>query len=283
MTKRHDPAQPIHKRLSISATDATLKDNTLTGAAAGIGNLDSHDDVIFPGAFSPAVIAEFLRSGFVAQGHEWGDLPIAIPVMAEERGRMLYTEATFHSHQDAQDARIVASERIAAGKSVGLSVGFFCGEDGCMWFESGVKLLEFARNNGYDLALFDVPSISQFDGWVRAIVKISRWVEYSLVTIPANPEAEAMSAKAHTKPVSTVRELEDFLRDAGMPKSLRLLSISNLRASLRDAAAIEGEPQEEQEQEPPADAPPVDAEAEAELLQLRARAIAARARITRKL
>jgi phage head maturation protease len=270
-----DATQPIRKRFAIKAADAALEANTLKGAAAGIGNIDSHGDVIFPGAFSPEVLAEFLRSGFVALAHEWDDLPIGYPTVAEERGRMLYTEATFHSTSEAQDVRAVASERIAAGKSVGLSVGFFCQMGDCIDFPNGMELLTYARGLGINMDLLDVAAIAAYDDYIRAIMKVSRLVEYSIVTIPANPEAEAMSAKAQaaSKPISTVRELEALLRDAGQTRSIAAQSITNLKAHLRDAETDEVSPGDTTPLSPGADS--------AMQINLRARALAARSRALR--
>lgn len=219
---------------------AALSDNTLSGGASVMGNLDSQDDVIFPGAYAGA-LDRFRREGFVAVGHDWDDLPIAMPTLAEERGRVLYTEARFHATQAAQDARTVCRERLDAGLSVGLSVGFFCGKDSGQWFEDGEKLLSFASANGYDLSLFDQAGIAAFDDWVRAIVRVDRLVEYSVVTIPANPLAQAMGAKSLEGPplLRTVRDLERHLRDAGYSRSDAAETIHHLKASLRDAAPPE--------------------------------------------
>lgn len=274
-----DEAVMIAKRFAIKAADATLSENTITGAAAVMGNIDSHGDVIFPGAFSDA-LPEFLRSGFVAVGHDWDSLPVGYPTVAQERGRQLYTEATFHSTQDAQEARTVAAERLSAGKSVGLSVGFFCQWGDCIEFPSGLELLTYARGLGMDMALFDVASIAACKDYIRAIIKISRLVEYSIVTIPANPEAEALSAKAEgaavgrDEPIRTVRELEAILRDAGYSRKLCALSISNLKAHLRDAETTEVSTGEDTT---PAPIPAPDQA----LINLRVRSLAARARALR--
>jgi phage head maturation protease len=253
----------FRKGWEIKAAGASLADNTITGAAAVCGNLDSYKDVIFPGAFD-AALPDFLKNGFVAAGHEWDELPIAMPNLAEMRGAALYTEATFHGHQDAQDARTVASERLAAGLSVGLSVGFMCDWDGGrMDFESGPKLLEFAQNNGYDLSLFDVAGISAWDSWCMAILKIAKLVEYSIVAIPANPCALAMSAKSGKESeaidfdaLTTERDIERLLRDAGASKSQALGVVSRLKTSLREAATHEGKPGEPGEGGEPAPTDP---------------------------
>jgi hypothetical protein len=189
---------------------------------------------------------------------------------------MLYTEATFHSTSEAQDVRAVASERIAAGKSVGLSVGFFCQMGDCIDFPNGMELLTYARGLGINMDLLDVAAIAAYDDYIRAIIKVSRLVEYSIVTIPANPEAEAMSAKAQAaqKPISTVRELENLLRDAGQSRSIAAQSITNLKAHLRDAETDEVSPGE-------ATPPPSPGADNAMQINLRARALAARSRALR--
>ena len=226
----------IRKSFEIKAADAAVADNgTLSGAAAVMGNIDSQGDVIFPGAFA-ACLAGFQREGFVAVGHDWDDLPVAMPTLAEERGRILYTEAKFHSTSAGQDARTVCSERLAAGLSVGLSVGFFCGKESCMWFESGQQLLDFAKANGYDLSLFDTASIAAEDDFLRAVLRVDRLAEYSIVTIPANPMAQAMGAKSGEVGIGTIRDLEAHLRSSGLSRTEAKRTISLLSESLRDAA-----------------------------------------------
>ena len=230
----------IRKSFEIKASDATMADNgTLSGAAAVMGNIDSQGDVIFPGAFM-ASLAGFQREGFVAVGHDWDDLPVAMPTLAEERGRILYTEAKFHSTSAGQDARTVCMERIAAGLSVGLSVGFYCGKESCLWFESGPRLLEFASNNGYDLSLFDTATIGACDDFLRGVLRVDKLAEYSIVTIPANPMAQAMGAKS-AEGIDTVRNLEAYLRSEGLSRTQAKRALSLLSESLRDAATATGE------------------------------------------
>jgi HK97 family phage prohead protease len=249
---------PIRKAWTLKSEDATMGDSgVLTGAAAVMGNLDSADDVIFPGAFTPA-LAGFRKDGLVLVGHDWDDLPVAMPTLAEERGNILYTEATFHSTDEGQTARTVCSERLANGLSVGLSVGFFTQPEGYQIFESGQKLLDFAQANGYSLSMFDVPGIKAHKGWCRAILAIKMLVEYSIVPIPANPKAQAMSAKSwqageSTEPFS-VRQLEAILRELGCTRSEANRKIAELKSSLRDAGqskADEGQTPPQEATEPP--------------------------------
>lgn len=229
--------KPIRKFWQMAAADATLKagegPGTLTGVASVMGNLDSADDVIFPGAYS-ACLPEFRQSGFVAVGHEWDELPVAIPTMIEERGTALYAECRFHSTDEAQAARTVCQERLAAGLSVGLSVGFLCSPEDCMVFPDGRSLLAFAQANGYDLSLFDKPSILAHKEWCRAILRVARLVEYSIVPIPANGKAQAIAAKAGKEGL-TARDYEQILCDAGLTRSEAKRFISGIKSLSRDA------------------------------------------------
>lgn len=172
----------------------TLEENLLKGAAAVMGNLDSGWDVIFPGAFR-RVIKGFLTDGFVAVGHNWGELPVAMPTLAKEQGNELYTEAVFHSTQAGQDARTVCAERIARSLSVGLSVGFALDWEKYHLFESGEALLNFAKDNGYDLALFDQKGLRAHKSYCRGITEIEELYEYSIVPVPMNRLARATEAK----------------------------------------------------------------------------------------
>ena len=193
------------KIFTLAAPD--LSENSGAGAASVMGLLDQADDVIFPGFWTP-VLADFLTNGFVPVGHDWSILPVGFPTKAEERGADLYAEWTFHSTQAAQDARTVAKERIAAGKSMGLSVGFVCASDGIVWFKNGAALLEHAEKQGYNLSLFDVTGLRAHKTSCRALVKCAKLYEFSIVPAPCNTAAVASDVKGETpsmrKPITTL-------------------------------------------------------------------------------
>ena len=214
---------------------ATLTGNDLKGDAAAMGNLDRGWDVIFPGAFR-GVLDSFLKDGFVAVGHDWHNLPVAMPTKAEERGRALYTEAVFHSTQTAQDARTIARERIEAGKSVGLSIGFDLKSSGYKYFDSGEELLKFAEAMNADLSQFDAASIEKHNDYCRGIWQVDTLYEYSIVSAPMNPLATATEAKSGS--IQTERDFERFLRDAGYSrKEAAAIALHGFKAigSQRDA------------------------------------------------
>jgi hypothetical protein len=183
------------KWLGCHLEKAAVDGQTISGAAACMGNLDRGSDVILPGAFKDC-LQQLLTSGFVAANHDWTwEGMKAMPKVAEERGSKLYTEAIFHSTPDAQDIRTKCMERIANNLSVGLSIGFGIMPDSTKTFRSGVELLAYARSKGYDMSLFDVEGIQAHKGYCRAIIKIDELFEYSAAAVPMNPLAVADDVK----------------------------------------------------------------------------------------
>ncbi|MCW3059004.1 MAG: family phage prohead protease [Capsulimonas sp.] len=259
------------ERKSFELKAATLEENQIRGAASVTGVMDRGGDVIFPGAWKPC-IKSFLANGFVAVGHAWDELPVAMPLEAKEVGNELQTLAEFHSTPEAQAARTVCKERMAKNLAVGLSVGFMIDYDSdqpaYMYFESGKKLLAYAEANGYDMSLFDVKGIKAADYFCRAILKIEELIEYSIVPVPCNQHAGLTEAKSildaepiDISKIATERDFDRFLRDAGFSrKHATAIALHGFKNLQRDA--------DETEETPPADDPaPVAATKASELTQ----------------
>ena len=257
------------ERKSFEIKAATLEDNCLKGAASVVGVLDRGRDVIFPGAWDKT-LKGFLANGFVAVGHAWDELPVAMPVLAKATGNQLYTEAVFHSTAAAQDARTVCKERLAQNLSVGLSVGFMMNygdEDNpaYLYFETGQKMLDFAKANGYDMSLFDAKGIKACKGYCRGILNIDELMEYSIVPVPCNQDAIASEAKSENHrsespnleasltaaTIKTERDFEAYLRDAGYGRkdataiTLHGFKSLDFKSLSAEAAVIEIPPVEE--------------------------------------
>lgn len=132
------------------------------GMASAFNAVDLVGDTILPGAYAET-LAKFQREGFIAFGHDWNNL-IATVDAAREDDRGLWIEASFHSHPEAQRARTIAAERLARGKTMGLSIGFEAKD----W-----KL----RSDG-----------------VRELIAIEL-LETSLVAYPADPHAQVTTVK----------------------------------------------------------------------------------------
>lgn len=149
---------------------------SFAGYAAVFGNVDAGGEIIAPGAFAGA-LPDFLRDGFVAWGHDWAEI-VAIPTEAYEDQVGLHLAGIFHSTPRGQEARTIAGERLAAGKRMGLSIGY-----------------AVARDSG--------PTRP------RTLHEIAPLYEVSLVAVPMNREANLVAVKAaktaippHSTPVS---------------------------------------------------------------------------------
>jgi len=175
-------------RLSISDTGVAV------GKPAVMGNCDRGGDVIMPGAFSKPVLDAFVANGFVSLGHDWAENPIGYVTKCEDAGTSLVAEWVYHSTDDAQEARTVAMERQAAGKSVGLSVGFQPDWSKVVMFDNGEKLWAWALGEGYDPMLLD-PGIKDRTTCCWAMPVVNELYEFSQVTVPQNPKAVAARVK----------------------------------------------------------------------------------------
>lgn len=93
------------------------------GYASLFGVRDDGGDIVEAGAFRDT-LDRFVNDGFISLGHDWDGLAIGTIASAKEDAKGLFIRAEYHSTQIAQDARTVAQERMAKGKSVGLSIGY---------------------------------------------------------------------------------------------------------------------------------------------------------------
>jgi len=110
-------------RKVLPLSKAAVTDSGEFSGYANVFNVKDHGgDMTMPGAFRKA-IPEFLREGFLAWGHDWND-PVAMPMEAHEDEHGLFIKGQFHSTARAQEARTIAQERIAAGLTMGLSIGY---------------------------------------------------------------------------------------------------------------------------------------------------------------
>lgn len=108
--------------IGVKATTAKSAGNRLSGYASIKNEVDAMGDVVLDGAYGD--IQEFVRTGFVAVGHDHSAPPVGFVAEAREDSKGLFVTMEFHSTQSAQEAKTVALERLAAGKQVGLSIGY---------------------------------------------------------------------------------------------------------------------------------------------------------------
>jgi HK97 family phage prohead protease len=79
--------------------------------------------VVEQGAFTDSIDA-FLRDGYILWQHNT-DAPVGYPVSVSDNGDTLIIEAEWHSTPTAQEVRTLVQERLASGKGVDCSIGYY--------------------------------------------------------------------------------------------------------------------------------------------------------------
>lgn len=170
------------------------EDGTVSGYGAAFNNLDSYGDMIAKGAFKET-LREHKKNGsmpaMLMQHGGWGmgadDMtPVGVwTSMSEDDDGLLVEGRLALDTQRGKEAYALLKMKPRPALN-GLSIGY----EAKAW-EIGTKPEEPRRT----------------------LKKIELW-EVSLVTFPANPKARISGVKA-AESVKTIREFEDFLRDAG--------------------------------------------------------------------
>jgi hypothetical protein len=106
-----------HFSLEIKAVDTS--ERLIEGYAAVTGNVDQGSDIIEPGAI------RMKGDPLVFVGHNLSGLPVGLSVEAREDGHGLFTRTKVHQTNVGDDLLAVAKERLAAGKPLGMSIGYF--------------------------------------------------------------------------------------------------------------------------------------------------------------
>lgn len=101
---------------------AVTDDGEFSGYANVFNVVDRGGDRVLPGAFAKD-LPRFLTEGFISWGHDWGQM-VAMPTEAREDDHGLFLRAKFHSTEAAQEKRTITAERLNAGLSMGLSIGY---------------------------------------------------------------------------------------------------------------------------------------------------------------
>lgn len=156
---------------------------TFEGYGAVFGNIDSHGDIIVKGAFKNYLKAHDPQNVKLLWQHNASE-PIGVYESIVEdndglyvKGRLLINEVA-----KAREAYALLKAQAISGLSIGYTINY----------PNGIKV--GADGNRYlsDLTLWEI----------------------SVVTFPANPEANIESIKS-IKDIETIREFERYLRDAG--------------------------------------------------------------------
>lgn len=199
----------LHKTLSLNETELKFANNkaTFTGYASVFNGVDSYKDTIVYGAFKNVINSKAMPKMF--ENHKSYELPIGKWLGMTEDTKGLLVEGEFTPNHAKAD---MVRASMLHGTMDGLSIGFSM-NDG-----------DFEKKDG-----------------VRYIKNISRLVEISAVTFPADESArvDLSSVKSELNSIQTLSDFEDFLREAGgFSKGLAVATLA------RAKAIILGEPKE---------------------------------------
>jgi HK97 family phage prohead protease len=179
----------INQQKTLSLNDVELKfsknGKTFEGYASTFNNVDSYSDSILPGAYK-----NVLNSGIAPKmffNHKSWELPIGkydLSQMAEDSKGLIVVGELTPGLRTADDVAAAMAHKTIDG----LSIGY------------GLQKTDYYEENG-----------------IRYIKNISRLVEISPVIFPADDHAriDLDSVKGELEGIETVRDLENFLRDAG--------------------------------------------------------------------
>lgn len=178
------------------------------GHGSVFGVEDSYGDIVEPGAFK-ATLEEHQKAGTLPAllwQHD-ASQPIGVYTEMKEDGAGLYVKGQLIL--DVPQAR--AAHSLLKAKAIrGLSIGFVNRE-----------------------------STRDDKTGIRRIKAADLW-EVSLVTFPANRSATVEAVKGAAGGIKTERDLERFLRDAGLSKSEAAAAVASVRTSILDRRDADG-------------------------------------------
>ncbi len=169
---------------AISAASGT---GGLSGTALRFGQMDTYCTVFAPGCAPDDVLARFVETGCLLSGHDWDDTPMGIIASASATATGIDIEADFHSTPDAQELRTVITERMDAGKTVGLSIGFRVAN--FITCSNGAILLQQASALGFDMMAFDTEGIMACMEQCWLITRLAELAEVSVVNFASVPKS----------------------------------------------------------------------------------------------
>lgn len=188
----------------------SLDDNgVFEGYGSIFGNKDSYGDIVQPGAFKAYLASNKPSSVKLLWQHNTAE-PIGVyeEIYEDDKGLFVKGKLLINDIARAREAYAL----LKAGAINGLSIGFTIEPGGS----------DYTKN-----------------GTIRNLTKLSLW-EISIVTFPANTRAKVASIKE--EPSNSIREFENFLRDAGGFSKAQAVAIANhgfVKGLQRDAEVSE--------------------------------------------
>lgn len=150
----------------------------IEGLAAGYGNVDSHGDVIAPGAFAKSI-------GAAKANDRW-----PVMLLHHDPKRPVGRWDSFTEHSDG----LIAKGTLALGASDG---------------REAMALLKAGALTGLSVGFTDAKR--DYGSGAKTITE-GNLMEVSLVAMPSNPKTRVSSIKS----IGNVRDIEDLLKEAGV-------------------------------------------------------------------
>lgn len=199
----------IDRPFEVKAID---EEGVFTGHGSVFGNVDSYKEVVAPGAFADSLV-QWKSEGRmppVLWQHRSGE-PIGpyLEMNEDARGLFVRGQLLVNDVQRAKEARALMKAKAVNG----LSIGFVTRED------------SYDRVTG-----------------IRTLKKVDLW-EVSIVTFPANPQAQISGVKSAIDALEDLDALERYLCQAGS------LSRAQAKAVLHRAKALTAQCQAEPDDE----------------------------------
>jgi uncharacterized protein len=171
-----------------------------TGYGSVFGNVDSYQEIVAPGAFADSLAAwkSSNRLPPVLWQHRSGEPLGPYLEMSEDAiGLFVKGQLLVDDVQRAKEARALMKAKAVNGLSIGVVV----------------------REDSYDRAT-----------GIRTLKKLDLW-EVSVVTFPANPQAQITGVKSSLEGLATLADVERHLREAhGLSKAQATALVSRVKS-----------------------------------------------------
>jgi HK97 family phage prohead protease len=155
-TKEIDITKKQTKQIALANVKAINEGNGGFSGYASVFNVkDSYGEATVAGCFKES-LQSFIDDGWIAEGHKWGEMGFGYIKNAYEDGYGLMIEVEYHSDAESQRIRTKINERIAAKKSVKLSIGYYLKE--WKWLEEESTLL-LTRVDLKEVSVVNVPAL----------------------------------------------------------------------------------------------------------------------------
>lgn len=200
----------MRKNIVLDNVDLKFAKNdtgAFSGYASVFGGVDSYRDTIMPGAYKSVI--ERIQAGAARMpkmfiNHKSYELPVGkwLSMEEDDKGLFMFGELT-----PGMDEAKTVKAAMQHGTIDGLSIGYGLNRD-------------------------DVEMVEKDDGVVRIIKNVSELYEISIVTYPADDAArvDLSSVKSALDQVESIKDFEDFLREAGgFSKSLATATASRAK------------------------------------------------------